>query len=341
MKKFCSLVIAIAVAFGCMATTASAAAGFVDVPSDAYYAKAVSWAVTMGVTAGVGDNMFAPDDTCTRAQAVAMLWRLAGRINCGTSSFVDVPSDAYYAEAVAWAAEKGVTEGIGDNMFGPDETCTRAQIVSFIWRARGYIEPDSMDSRFVDVPSDAYYAKAVAWAVENGVTEGVGDNMFAPDDYCTRAQIVSFLCRADQINEVRPEPQPEPQPPVTPEEAAEIMLGYVNDLRAEVYGSHEYDLKLDPKLVELAQIRAGEISKNFSHSGGTFTNAGENICMGFLPIKGQFDAWLNSPGHKANMLTKEYKYFGYGLYGANGEYGVQLFWTDWHRDGYFTSNQSQ
>ena len=109
--------------------------------------------------------------------------------------FKDVPTDAYYYEAVKWAAEKGVTGGVGNGLFAPNQPCTRAQIVTFLWRAAGSPEPKTMSS-FADVPADAFYAKAVAWAVENGITGGTGDGKFSPDATCTRAQSVTFLYRA-------------------------------------------------------------------------------------------------------------------------------------------------
>ena len=109
--------------------------------------------------------------------------------------FYDVPNGAYYYEAVKWAVENGVTGGIGNNLFGPDQPCTRAQIVTFLWRAAGSPEPKAMSS-FSDVPADSYYAKAVAWAVENGITTGTSAETFSPDATCTRAQAVTFLARA-------------------------------------------------------------------------------------------------------------------------------------------------
>ena len=112
-----------------------------------------------------------------------------------TLDFADVPTDAYYYEAVKWAAKKDITGGIGNGLFGPNQPCTRAQIVTFLWRAAGSPEPKAMSS-FADVSTDAYYAKAVAWAVENGITTGTGDGKFSPDATCTRAQSVTFLFRA-------------------------------------------------------------------------------------------------------------------------------------------------
>ena len=112
-----------------------------------------------------------------------------------TSPFSDVSTSAYYYEAVKWAQEKGITGGIGNGLFGPNRPCTRAQIVTFLWRAAGSPEPKAMSS-FADVSTDAYYAKAVAWAVENGITTGTGDGKFSPDATCTREQAVAFLYRA-------------------------------------------------------------------------------------------------------------------------------------------------
>ena len=109
--------------------------------------------------------------------------------------FKDVPVDAYYYEAVKWAAEKGITGGVGNGLFAPNQPCTRAQIVTFLWRAAGSPALKNMSS-FTDVPADAFYAKAVAWAVENGITGGTGDGKFSPDATCTRAQSVTFLYRA-------------------------------------------------------------------------------------------------------------------------------------------------
>ena len=116
-------------------------------------------------------------------------------VKTAATSFVDVPANAYFADAVKWAVKSGVTNGLSDTMFGPYESCTRAQIVTFLWRAAGSPEPKTASS-FTDVPVSAYYAKAVAWAVENGITNGMTATMFAPDATCTRGQSVTFLHRA-------------------------------------------------------------------------------------------------------------------------------------------------
>ena len=170
---------------------------FADVPTDAYYYEAVKWAAKKGITGGIGNGLFGPNQPCTRAQIVTFLWRAAGSPEPKTmSSFADVSMDAYYAKAVAWAVENGITTGTGDGKFSPDATCTRAQSVTFLFRAIGKLVDSKAE--FSDVLTDSYYANAVAWAVENGVTNGIGDGLFGPNNSCTRAQIVTFLFRAYQ-----------------------------------------------------------------------------------------------------------------------------------------------
>ena len=170
---------------------------FADVSTDAYYYEAVKWAAKKGITGGIGNGLFGPNQPCTRAQIVTFLWRAAGSPEPkAMSSFADVSTDAYYAKAVAWAVENGITTGTGDGKFSPDATCTRAQSVTFLFRAIGKLVDSKAE--FSDVLTDSYYANAVAWAVENGVTNGIGDGLFGPDNSCTRAQIVTFLFRAYQ-----------------------------------------------------------------------------------------------------------------------------------------------
>ena len=168
---------------------------FTDVHAEDYYYDAVLWAAQEGVTGGTSDTLFAPNAGCTRAQAVTFLWRAAGSPEPKTlSSFADVPADAYYAKAVAWAVENGVAKGVSETAFAPDAACTRAQIVTFLWRAQ-QSPASGGENPFTDVPADAYYAQAVAWAVENDVAKGVSETAFAPNDNCTRAQIVTMIYR--------------------------------------------------------------------------------------------------------------------------------------------------
>lgn len=159
------------------------------------FRDAVKWAYENGVANGKTEKTFCPDDDCTRAQIVTMLWRSAGspkvKSKCG---FTDVSYDSYYYDAVSWAVSKGITLGYTDSIFAPDELCTRAQIVSFLYRFAGSPKV-SDDSAFTDIAADSYYCDAVAWAVNNGITRGYEDGSFQPDTYCTRAQAVTFLYR--------------------------------------------------------------------------------------------------------------------------------------------------
>lgn len=176
-------------------TPGTSGIAFTDVPESAYFAKAVKWAVKNGITSGTTPTLFAPDEACTRAQAVTFLWRAAGCPKATASTgFTDVPAGAYYAEAVQWAVSRGITQGTTATTFGPDETCTRAQIVTLLHRMQNTVA--SGTNPFTDVADDAYYRDAVLAAVAAGITTGTTDTTFEPDSDCTRAQIVTFLYRA-------------------------------------------------------------------------------------------------------------------------------------------------
>lgn len=171
---------------------------FVDVKTGDYFYDAVLWAVEKGITNGTSAETFSPEDPCTRAQIVTFLWRAAGSpvVNYAMD-LSDVAGDAYYAEAVRWALSEGVTTGTSADQFSPDATCTREQAVTFLYRAAGS-PAVSGESAFEDVGADAYYARAVAWAAQNGVTNGISQALFGTGSDCTRAQIVTFLYRAQQ-----------------------------------------------------------------------------------------------------------------------------------------------
>ena len=170
---------------------------FVDVPEGSYYEEAVDWAVEKGITTGTGNNYFTPDGICTRAQAVTFLWRVAGSPTPKTEAMVfeDVLDGSYYYEAVLWAVENGITVGTSATTFSPELTCSRAHIVTFLWRAAN--SPSAKTANpFTDVAADAYYIDAVLWAVKHKITVGTTLSTFSPDEGCTRAQIVTFLYRA-------------------------------------------------------------------------------------------------------------------------------------------------
>ena len=177
---------------------------FYDVPNGAYYYDAVKWAVDNGITGGVGNSLFAPNQPCTRGQIVTFLWRAAGSpvVNYAMN-MTDVAEDAYYGEAVRWALSEGITTGIGDITFGPDAACTRAQAVAFLFR---YAVASGMDavtladliSGFADAASVPGYAvSAMNWALSQGIMQGSGTQLLSGNT-CTRAQIVTFLYRANQ-----------------------------------------------------------------------------------------------------------------------------------------------
>ena len=173
---------------------------FYDVPNDAYYYEAVKWAAENGITGGIGSSLFAPNQPCTRAQIVTFLWRAAGSpvVNY-LMPFTDVDEGAYYAEAVRWAASTGIVTGLTETTFGTNGVCTRAQAAAMIYRCaqaqgKGFTGAWMFHLPFTDVPEWAY--ESVAWCYMNGVTTGMSETSFAPDNDCTRAQIVTFLWRA-------------------------------------------------------------------------------------------------------------------------------------------------
>ena len=169
---------------------------FVDVATGSYYEDAVDWAVENGITQGTDDTHFSPDGICTRAQAATFLWRAAGspKPETRTMPFTDVPAGSYYYDAVLWAVENGITKGTSDTTFSPNKTCSRAQIVTFLWRYEKSPAAGTANL-FVDVKSTVYYADAVLWAVKEDITKGTTSTTFSPDADCTRAQIVTFLWR--------------------------------------------------------------------------------------------------------------------------------------------------
>ncbi len=169
---------------------------FSDVPADSYCAKAVDWAVENGVTMGTTDTTFSPNAVCTRAQAVTLLWRAAGspEPTLTKNPFTDVSSSSFCYKAVLWAYENGITAGTTATTFAPNATVTRAQAVTFMYRAAGSPKV-SGSSVFTDVDSGSFCYDAVLWAAENGITAGTTATTFAPNAGCTRGQIVTFLYR--------------------------------------------------------------------------------------------------------------------------------------------------
>ena len=171
---------------------------FLDVPVGAFYAAPVAWAVENNITSGATADSFNPNGQCLRAQVVTFLWRAEGcpKPTSTVNPFVDVKPTDFYYDAVLWAVENNITSGSDATHFNPLGVCNRAQVVTFLHRAKNSPAPGSMDLPFTDVPSNAWYAAPVAWAVETGVTAGLTATTFGPNAACNRAQVVTFLYRA-------------------------------------------------------------------------------------------------------------------------------------------------
>ena len=172
-------------------------ANFTDVAAGSYCYDAVQWAVANGITNGTDATHFSPNAGCTRGQVVTFLWRAAGEpVVSGNVGFVDVVPGSYCYEAVKWAVANGITKGTDATHFSPNATCTRGQVVTFMYRAAG--EPAVGGSNgFVDVAAGSYCYNAVQWAVAKGITKGTDTTHFSPNATCTRGQVVTFLYRAE------------------------------------------------------------------------------------------------------------------------------------------------
>ncbi len=174
---------------------------FTDVNENDYFYEPVRWATEKGITRGTSETEFNPNHTSNRAEAVTFLWRAAGspEPTITKNPFTDVNEDAYYYKAILWAYEQEIAQGVSLTEFHPDEGCSRAQVATFLWRSEKRKRPklSSKAQSFIDTPEDKYYYDAVQWAFENGITTGTTKGTFSPDNACTRAQIVTFLWRAN------------------------------------------------------------------------------------------------------------------------------------------------
>ena len=182
---------------GCTRCDATRNNPFVDVPENSWVINPVLWAVENKITSGVDATHFGPDAACTRAQVVTFLWAAEGKPEpvSTVNPFADVSTSDWFFKAVLWAKENGITSGVDATHFGANQTCTREQVVTFLWAAEG--KPASSASvSFSDVPAGSWFYAPVAWAVENKVTSGMGDGSFGVGATCTRAQVVTFLYAA-------------------------------------------------------------------------------------------------------------------------------------------------
>ncbi|MBR6826121.1 MAG: S-layer homology domain-containing protein, partial [Oscillospiraceae bacterium] len=199
MKKILSMILCVALLASMFVLPVFAVESnpFTDVKEKDYFYDPVLWAVANGITTGTSKTTFSPEKPCTRAQVVTFLWRAAGSPEPSQTDnpFTDVPAGQYYYKAVLWAVEEGITTGTSKTTFGPDKSCTRAQVVTFLWRAAGEPAPEKNDNPFTDVPAGQYYYNAVLWAVGKGITTGTSKTTFGPDKPCTRGQIVTFIYR--------------------------------------------------------------------------------------------------------------------------------------------------
>lgn len=170
---------------------------FRDTKSNGFYAEALDYCYSHEIVKGTSEHTFSPDQKCDRGQIVTLLWRAEGCPSAAAvCSFQDVRTGAYYAEAILWAQDQGITSGTRARIFSPESNCTREEIVTFLWRAAGKPEPVNRDHPFTDLDEGAYYYDAVLWAYENGITSGYTRTKFAPKLVCTRAEAVTFLYRA-------------------------------------------------------------------------------------------------------------------------------------------------
>lgn len=324
MKKLLSLALALVICLS-LAVPAFAASGFSDVPDNAYYAKAVSWAVEQGLVKGTSSTTFSPGDSCTVAQILTFLWRGAGRPGATSANM------AWTDELVAvenWAKAKGITYPLLNGYCGRDEA------VEFMWRAAGCPNP-TVTAEFEDVPPYASYAKAVSWALEKGITNGTGSLTFSPNTICSRGDIVTFLYREAV------------EPLETTLPSREVMLTeIVRLINAERAKEGLAPVATYSTLTAAAQLRSKEVTQSVSKTrpdGTSYTTAlaetgaDQNVvASNELPVRGQsvptglLSHIRSTPEFKAAILNPEFTHVGVGYtyspYGkASGSYWSIIF----------------
>ena len=185
------------------AALAAGSNGFSDVSESDWFYTPVQWAVKNGITSGLTATTFGPNAPCTRGQVVTFLWAAAGRPNPTMvyNPFSDISTSDYYYKAVIWAVQEGITGGTSRTTFSPNDSCTRSQVVTFLWAAAGKPTPEATITNFTDVASSDWFYKPVLWAVENRITSGLSEVVFGSDNTCTRGQIVTFLYAANKAAE--------------------------------------------------------------------------------------------------------------------------------------------
>ena len=215
-------------------TTLCAKEIFTDMPKASHWAHdAIDWAYFNGITGGTSATTFSPNKVVTRGEVVTFLHTLKGKPEAGAENpFTDVKKKDFYYNAVLWAVENGITKGTTDTTFSPKSTCSRAEIVMFLWAAAGRPEPENTENKFADVKAKDYFRTAVLWAVENNITGGVDETHFGPKVNCTRAQVMLFLKAAypiltaeetpvEPVDPVDPADPTDPVDPIAPEDPSD------------------------------------------------------------------------------------------------------------------------
>ncbi|MEZ5244263.1 MAG: S-layer homology domain-containing protein [Acidimicrobiales bacterium] len=312
---------------------AGAVAGFGDVAGDEFYTEAVQWMVDNDITSGTSPGCFSPGTATTRGQVATFIHRVQGEPAGGDSGFVDVAPGAYYADAVGWMVEDGITTGTTPMTFAPDRLVTRGELATFLYRAAG--SPASGSESFVDVAATDFFADAVGWMVAEGITTGTSATTFSPSRYVTRGEVAAFLYRAAGSPDVDVIAGGD-----CATAAAEVELAVaeaqsfnrLNELRA--------GLGLAP-LVRLASMdadardwsRTMDVTGDFHHSDLPY---GENIAWwsaGYASPEAAADKmhelWVNSPGHYANMTNPHYTAVGVGFWRSDS--------GGWHATHVFAS----
>lgn len=191
-KRALGAIISLAITFSVFAVPSYAVGKFEDVPDSEYYVDAVQWGVQNNIVAGTGDNKFSPDQTCTKAQIIAFIWRAYGCPEPNLdNTFIDLDGSEYYYKAAIWGVSKGI--GVGDKEFNGDDPCSRNSAMLYLWKGAGEPTPTTK-ATFIDI-QNTNNMDGISWAVEKGITSGTSSTTFSPNNICTRAQIISFLYR--------------------------------------------------------------------------------------------------------------------------------------------------
>jgi hypothetical protein len=333
MRRPTQLAVVAALATAFIAPTAgiaNAAGGFGDVPITDYFTEAIQWMTDEGITSGTSPGCFSPHASTTRAQAATFIHRSENEPSGGSEPFTDVNSGDYFASAVSWMVNAGITSGTTPTTFSPHQPVTRGQIATFLHRLEG--EPIGGSTPFVDVPPSAYYAEAVAWLVNAGITAGTSPTTFEPDRAVTRGELATLLYRyhgSPSVTVLTGVDCPTAPLAVQLNVAEAMSMKLLNDLRSS--------LGKDP-LARVSSMAAA--ARNWSrtmHDTGDFKHSdlpyAENIAWWSASWASPetaaemlHDLWVNSPGHYANMVNASYRSFGAGFWrGGGGWYGTHLF----------------